>query len=248
MNIKKFEKTSFFTLKTNNFFKIVILLCILSFLLIFATSCSMFTSSPTTKIDVEGSTESSVKESQDGSETSNSESDINDEELTSSTEDNGNEESDTSTSTTSTTEIQTSTTKEGMTIRVYYAGAEAIYLVGEERMIKGSHKYFEAFIELMKPPITPGLIKLIPDTAKVNKITKEDANIDIDLSQSFIDDRFQSHSVDILLIYSIVNTMTEFPEINTVTFRFDGKKADTFGQMDLSGPFYRDESLIKKNN
>ncbi len=245
MNIKKFEKTSFFTLKTKNFFKILILLYILFLLLIFTTSCSVFSSSSTSKIDVEGSSESSYQESLENTETTDSDDTRDDNDITSTAENEDINESDT---TSTTTEMQTSTTKEGLTIRVYYADAEAISLVGEERMIKGSHKYFEAFIELMKPPITPGLIKLIPDTAKVNKITKEDANIDIDLSQSFVDDRFESHSIDILLIYSIVNTMTEFPEINTVTFHFDGKKADTFGQMDLSGAFYRDESLIKKNN
>ncbi|MDD3521232.1 MAG: GerMN domain-containing protein [Actinomycetota bacterium] len=245
MNIKKFEKTSFWCLKPRNSFKVLTLLFALLLSLTFISSCSMLSSSSTTKVDVESSTESSAQESVEDTETTDPESTENNENTTSSIENENTDEPDTSSTT---NETETSTTKEGLTIRVYYAGAEAIYLVGEERMIKGSHKYFEAFIELMKPPITPGLIKLIPDTAKVNKITEEDANIDIDLSQSFIDDRFQSHSVDILLIYSIVNTMTEFPEINTVTFHFDGKKADTFGQMDLSGPFYRDASLIKKND
>jgi len=240
MNERKFVKTSFGFVKSINLFLLIFSLCILCTLMIFNSSCSSFSASGTSKIDVEGSNENQ------GNQTTEEESEEEDSEGTESPE--TTEETTDEESSTSSTELITTTTKEGLTIRVYYADAEAMYLVGEERLIKGSHKYFEAFIELMRPPITPGLIKLIPDTAKVNKITKEDSNIDIDLSQSFIDDRFKSHSVDMLLIYSIVNTMTEFPEINTVTFRFDGEKADTFGQMDLSEPFFRDASLIKKNN
>ena len=237
MNERKFVKTSFRFVKSVNLFLIIFSLCIFCALMIFNSSCSSFSSSETSKIDVEGSNENQESQNTEG------QPEDEESETTESTEETTEEES-----TTSSSEMVTTTTKEGLTIRVYYADAEAIYLVGEERLIKGSHKYFEAFIELMKPPITPGLIKLIPDTAKVNKITKDDSNIDIDLSQSFINDRFKSDSVDMLLIYSIVNTMTEFPEINTVTFHFDGKKADTFGQMDLSESFYRDTSLIKKNN
>ncbi|HHT79503.1 MAG TPA: GerMN domain-containing protein [Actinobacteria bacterium] len=236
MNERKFVKTSFWFVKSIKLFLVIFLLCIFCALMVFNSSCSSSSASETSKIDVESSNENQKSQTDKGQ--SKEESGA-----TESTKETAEEESATSSS-----EMVTTTTKEGLTIRVYYADAETIYLVGEERLVKGSHKYFEAFIELMKPPITPGLIKLIPDTAKVNKITKDDSNIDIDLSQSFINDRFKSDSVDMLLIYSIVNTMTEFPEINTVTFHFDGKKADTFGQMDLSESFYRDTSLIKKNN
>lgn len=246
MDIKKFFKASFFCLIQKKPIQVLILICVMFPLLLFLPSCGMSSSSSATKIDVQesnenltGSQSSDASDSKDFKNTENSsDNDISDE----------SKDSEEETSTTTTLQQTQTTTKEGLTIRVYYADAEGIYIVGEERLIKGSHKYLEAFIELMKPPIAPGLLKLIPDTAKVNKITKDSTNIDIDLSQSFVDDRFKSSSVDMLLIYSIVNTMTEFPEINTVTFHFDGKKADTFGQMDLSGPFYRDASLIKQNS
>ena len=247
MNARKFEKTSISFIESKKLIPIIFLLCILCIFMIFNASCLSSSVSETSKIDVEDS----VEDSNENQETTSEQEQEDSQESESNTtldEDTNQETTEGENSTTSSSELVTTTTKEGLKIRVYYADAEAIYLVGEERIIKGSHKYFEAFIELMKPPITPGLIKLIPDTAKVNKITEEDSNIDIDLSQEFIDDRFKSDPMDILLIYSIVNTMTEFPEINTVTFHFNGEKADTLGQLDLSEPFYRDASLIKKNN
>jgi len=179
----------------------------------------------TTKVDAENSTT-------DGGETTQT---SNADETTSSTDNN------------SSTESSTETTTAGLTIKVYYANADGSALVGEERIIKGSHKYLETFLELMKPPINPGLVRLVPETTKVNKISDKDGNIDLDLSKNFIDDRFKSDLMDILLVHSIVNTLTEFNEINTVTFYIDGEKGTVLGQLDISGPIFRDESLNQKN-
>ena len=66
------------------------------------------------------------------------------------------------------------------------------------------------------------------------------------MSKNIIDDRFKSDLMDILLVYSIVNTLTEFKEINTVTFYIDGKKGTSLGQVDISVPIFRDESYIQR--
>lgn len=134
-----------------------------------------------------------------------------------------------------------------VTIKVYYTSEDGQYLVGEDRIISDSQKYLAAFLELLKPPISPGLIRLVPETTKVKKITLDKGNITLDLSQEFVEDRFKSDTVDVLLIYSIVNTFTGFNEINTVTFLVDGEKIETIGQLDISGPIYRDEGYIKKD-
>jgi len=134
-----------------------------------------------------------------------------------------------------------------VTIKVYYTTKDGQYLVGEDRIISDSQKYLAAFLELLKPPTSPGLIRLVPETTKVKKITLDKGNITLDLSQEFVEDRFKSDTVDILLIYSIVNTFTGFNEINTVTFLVDGEKIETIGQLDISGSIYRDEGYIKKD-
>jgi spore germination protein GerM len=75
----------------------------------------------------------------------------------------------------------------------------------------------------------------------------KDGNIDLDLSKNFIEDRFVSDPADILLIHSVVNTLTEFKEVNTVTFYIDGGKGSSLGQVDISAPVFRDESFNQKN-
>lgn len=136
---------------------------------------------------------------------------------------------------------------ESLTIKVYYADSIVQYLVGEERIISGTHKYLSAFMELLKPPLEPGHMTLVPATTKVNKISFYNGNIALDISPEFINDRFKSDAHDILLVYSIVNTFTEFPEVNTVSFYINGKRLNTLGQLDISNSLYRDESWIKKN-
>lgn len=136
---------------------------------------------------------------------------------------------------------------ESLTIKVYYADSIAQYLVGEERIISGVHKYLSTFMEILKPPLEPGHIALVPETTKVNKISFDNSNIALDISPEFVNDRFKSDTVDILLVYSIVNTFTEFPEVNTVSFYINGKRLNTIGQLDISNPLYRDESWIREN-
>lgn len=224
-------KTSWFCSKN---LIIIHLIVFLFALLLFLPGCGSFIASESSKIDVGDTSSNSTKDS--SAETTKA----NNEETTQTSNSN---ESSSSTNNSSTTE----TTTDSLKIKVYYANADGSALVGEERIVKSSHKYLEAFLELMKPPINPGLVKLVPETTMINKILVKDGNIDLDLSKNLIDDRFKSDPVDILLIHSIVNTLTEFKEINTVTFYIDGKKGSTLGQLDISGPIFRDESLIQKN-
>lgn len=212
-------------------------LVFLAFIL-FLPGCEGFIASSSSKIDVSGSSTDTVQEA-DTDTTVSGNTDTS--QTTSSTQ--AADSSSASTSTGSSTE----TTMAELKIKVYYANADGSALVGEERILQGSHKYLEAFLELLKPPISPGLIKLVPVTTKVNKISLKDGNIDLDLSKNFIEDRFVSDPADILLIHSVVNTLTEFKEVNTVTFYIDGGKGSSLGQVDISAPVFRDESFNQKN-
>ena len=132
------------------------------------------------------------------------------------------------------------------TINVYYADAAGEFLVGEARTVSGAGKLVDAIYEMMKNPTDSSLFVLIPSTAKINGITVSNQVAKVDFSQSFLDDRFVSDTVDNLLKYAIVNTLTEFPEIHAVEFYIDGKKLDILGQLDMTDPVYRRADLIKK--
>ena len=132
-----------------------------------------------------------------------------------------------------------------ITINVYYADSMGEYLIGEARIVSGKNKYVDAISEMMKDPTDSSLIKLIPETTKINSVTLDGSQANVDLSQSFVDDRFVSDSADILLVYSIVNTLTGFDEIDSVQFFIDGKKLDVIGMLDLADPLFKRSDLIK---
>jgi germination protein M len=130
-------------------------------------------------------------------------------------------------------------------INVYYLDSMGEYLVGEARIVLSENKYVDALYELMKLPIDSSLYRLVPDSTKINSIVVEDGLAKVDFSKEFIEDRITSDTEDNLLIYSIVNTLTEFPEVNSVSFYIDGEKLDTLGELDVSGIFFRRNDLIK---
>ena len=129
-----------------------------------------------------------------------------------------------------------------LTIKVYYADEQGEYLIGESRKVSS---YAEALYELMKLPVDSSLIRLIPDTTIINSVKVKSGAASVDLSNNFVDDRATSDTEDILLIYSVVNTLTEFPGVDSVTFYIDGEKLNVLGELDISGPVYRKNDLIK---
>jgi germination protein M len=132
-----------------------------------------------------------------------------------------------------------------ITINVYYSNDTAEYLVPESRIIDSENKYVDTLYELMKKPIDDSLVPLVPDTTRINAVEVVDGNAVVDLSQEFLDDRLVSDTVDNLLLYSIVNTLTQFPEVNSVELYIDGEKINILGQLDIKEPVFRRNDLIK---
>ena len=134
-----------------------------------------------------------------------------------------------------------------ITINVYYSDQMAEYLIAESRIISSENKYVDALYELMKKPIDSSLTPLVPGTAIINSVTIEEGNAKVDFSQEFLDDRYTGDTVDILLIYSIANTLAQFSDVNSVTLYINGEKLDILGELDIQEPVFRRNDLIKDN-
>lgn len=68
----------------------------------------------------------------------------------------------------------------------------------------------------------------------------------VDFNKAFVS-RKNNEFDNMLMIYAVVNTLTEFPDIKQVTFSVEGKKLDMLGQMDMEEPFKREPLIIKKD-
>ena len=225
---------------TSNFFPIsFIFLLVINLIII--SGCSVLESSTDgeNKLDVDSTKPSEEVNIEESEKQLDEEKDVAKEDISEDANETGN-----------VSETSSEITNE-LTIKVYYADSQGEYLVPEWRTIGildneiGPNKYVDALQELTKPPADSSLIRLVPETTVINSVAVNDKIAEVDLSESFMTDRFVSDTADILLIYSVVNTLTEFPEIHAVTLFIDGKKIDIFGQLDIKDPIYRDETKIK---
>lgn len=130
-----------------------------------------------------------------------------------------------------------------MKIKIYYPDGEGMNLVGVTREIKFSKdadKYAAAVKLLMESPKEKDLTKIFPAHAKLRSVTLDGNTAIVDFSGDITKGFSGGSTGEELLINSVVDTLTEFPEINQVKFLIDGKEVETLaGHMDLSLPLTR---------
>jgi hypothetical protein len=117
--------------------------------------------------------------------------------------------------------------------RIITAGnAETAVRNAVEELLKGPEKSYHF-------PVIPAGTKLID--VEVNKNIAE-----IDLSQDFLEESLDSRILDEYVIYSIVNTLTEIPEIDGVIFYIEGIRIKVYGDIDLSIPAIRNNEYLEE--
>ncbi len=149
------------------------------------------------------------------------------------------------------------------TITLYFASLEddQAYLVKETREVKEpDENIYKAIIEeLIKGPSSENLHPTIPPDSVVNsvKLTNGLAIVDFDLRIiTNYEDIPHSSTTEALAIYSIVNTLTEFEEIEMVKITIEGKDSgevdgiyieDFWGHIGIYENFYRNTEIIRDN-
>ncbi len=137
-------------------------------------------------------------------------------------------------------------TEEGVKITLYFADKEARGLIKEVRTVPTTQAVAKtALIELIKGPQESDAVSLIPPGTKLISINIKDGTAFVDFSREFETNYPAGSSGENLLIYSIVNTLTEFPSIKGVRLLVEGRTPQVpSSNYDLSQTFERDESLI----
>ena len=142
-----------------------------------------------------------------------------------------------------------------MNVVVYYPKMTDTenYLVREVHKLKQTSDMPKIAVEeLIKgKPVTDGAYKVIPSSTKVLgiKIDNQGAAT-VDFSAEVLKNANVGASGEAMGIASIVNTLTEFPNIKKVSFTVDGqvnKAIDWWGHVGLSEqPFSRDLSVVSE--
>ncbi len=140
-----------------------------------------------------------------------------------------------------------------------YTDTEA-YLVKEIREIQVSKELYKNVVEeLIKGPQSDQLYSTIPSNVKVNSVKISEGTATVDFSKEIITN-FQeiphSSTTEVLAIFSIVNTLTEFEEIKKVKITIEGKDSgqvdglyieDFWGHVGIYEEFTRNEDIIKSS-
>ena len=132
-------------------------------------------------------------------------------------------------------------------VKVYFGTHDAKYVVAEVHMLKNDAQLMQRAMEtLAAGPKSTDLVSVIPKASKVRSVVVKDKTAFVDFSEEIAKRGFGGSATEILAVGAIVNTLTEFPDVERVQILVEGKKVSTlFGHLDVYDPLSRSPAIIK---
>ena len=133
-------------------------------------------------------------------------------------------------------------------VNVYYPRDDGTGLLPVSRTVKleNEDKYTAALKSLLTGTKEKGQTNVIPKKAKLRNVTVKDGVATVDFSKELQQNFSGGSTGEEMLIGSIVNTLTDFPEVKKVQILIDGASVETLsGHLDLSEPLPRMTELLK---
>lgn len=113
-------------------------------------------------------------------------------------------------------------------ISLYFKNIETNTLVAEAKCIDVKALYKEPYTYLINMlisgPENKKLESAIPEGTKVNSCTLKGNTLYIDLSKEFIENAPSGIEEESMIVYSIVNTLTELNEVSGIKFLINGEE------------------------
>ena len=134
-------------------------------------------------------------------------------------------------------------------IKVYYPDDQGLKLVAVKRTIKtdAAGKYAAAMKSLLTGTKQKGQTTIIPKQAKVKSVKVKGDTAYVDFNQDLVKHFTGGSTGEEMLVGSVVNTLTEFPEVKAVQILIDGHSVETLaGHMDLTVPIKRMDAIVQK--
>lgn len=131
-------------------------------------------------------------------------------------------------------------------VKLYFLDEEKQKLVPVYRSVvyKNGISIVKLAVEqIIEGPNTDSVNSTIPPDTKVNSVDIKDGVCYIDFSSEFL-----SEPLDVdpsLALYSVIDTVTEFPEVDSVVFSVDGESDFIFRDFEITGPYKRNTDYIK---
>ncbi len=136
-----------------------------------------------------------------------------------------------------------------ITVRLYFADKDAMYLVPEDRTVRVSQgeTYEEVVVrELIAGPKAEGHNGTIPGGTKLLSLEIVDGVAFVNFSKEIQTNHWGGSTGEMFTIMSVVDSLTESPNVRAVQFLVEGKRVESLvGHADTTRPIERNESLIK---
>lgn len=135
--------------------------------------------------------------------------------------------------------------KEAVTL--YFPDAQRRYLVKETVLVEAMEAGDKpAFImeQLLSGSSGGQLNSCIPQGTSLLGISVENGICTVNLSSHFVNGMEQQFAAERMAVYSIVNSLTELPQITSVDILVAGAPTETLYLMDLSSGITRDEEIL----
>ena len=133
-------------------------------------------------------------------------------------------------------DTDTAMTGETMEIVLYFASANGESLEAETRKIPKQEAVARASVnQLISGPAEDGLYPTLPAATILEDINIRDGICTVDFSSDLLEDISTSTQSQLLAVYSIVNTLTQFDSVEYVQILVDGQTiSGGIGGIDLS--------------
>jgi len=130
---------------------------------------------------------------------------------------------------------------------LYFANREATEVVGEKRAQKGVLTGETIIEELIKGPRTQNLWPTLPQGTRLLSFFVQGRIAYVDFSREVKENFGGGTANELMLVYSVIASLTELPEIAAVQFLVEGQVEESiWGHIDTSSPLMPDEQFIAR--
>ena len=136
---------------------------------------------------------------------------------------------------------------DGREVRLYFSNREGTQVVGENRALAGTITAEKIVRELIKGPEAPHLYPTLPPSTRLLSLLVQGRIAYVDFSREVQDNFLGGTAAELMLVYSVIASLTEMPDIASVQFLLEGQvKESIWGHIDTSVPLTPDAQFIAR--
>jgi germination protein M len=148
------------------------------------------------------------------------------------------------------TDMIPANSSEKTTLKLYFANSDATALKAEERQVetRNSLSMEKTIItELLKGPVSKELVAVIPSETKLLNLETNNGVCFVNFSSEFVTKFTGGTNTGMLIVYSIVNSLTELDDVDSVQILIEGKTGVEFGDFVFDEPIERSKNIVQKD-